>query len=146
MHEKLPSDGAISLSLLTVSYFARPLKVFERSAQWSQTWFREKSGSWLRTLYNHSADSGNIAWWNIFPFYVFTIYCFGRALCDAYESRVFELLWLSCSFAFGCTKIFVWRNSTPPGYRENDWTFGKTLAVLSLMLPLLALPELYAGK
>jgi hypothetical protein len=55
----LSSDVVISLSLLTVSYFARLLTVFERSAQWSQTWFRQKPGSWLRKLYDHSADGGN---------------------------------------------------------------------------------------
>jgi hypothetical protein len=142
----LSVDVALSLSLLTVSYIARFLKVFEKSAQWSQKWFRQMPSSWLKTLYHRSANDGKLAWWNVSPFCVFVTYCLGRAVCDMYESRIFELLWLSCSFVFGCTKIFTWRNSTPPGWGENSWTFGQILPVLGLMLPLLAFPELYTGK
>ena len=144
--KSLSIDVAFSLGLLSVNYIARLLKAFKKSAEWSNRWFRQKPGLWLKALYDYSAGDGNLSWWNVFPFCVFVTYCLGRTVCDMYESRVFELLWLSCTFVFGCTKIFAWRDSTPPGYGENTWTFGQILAVLGLILPLLAFPQLYAGK
>lgn len=140
-----PVDGIMALLLLGINYIARLIKVFERSAGWSRVWFSEKPSTLLKKLYDRTANNGNIAWWNIIPFWTFVIYCLGRAIYDMCQSQIFELLWLSFSFAYGCGKLFLTRNIAPDNYQESGWAFGQILAMLSLAVPILGLPQIYYG-
>lgn len=138
-------DAIIALLLLGVNYTARLMKAFERPAAWSRLWFREKPSALLKILYNRTANGGNIPWWNIIPFWIFVVYCLGRAVYDMCESRVFQLLWLSWSFGYGCAKLIMTRDLAPKDYQESDWAFGQILAMLALAVPVLGLPQIYYG-
>jgi hypothetical protein len=96
------------------------LKGFKRSAQWSQTCFREKLGSWLKTLSDHSADSGNIAWWAICsaysPFIALGVHF---ATCTSLESS-------SCSGSRAVSRSAASSSSCGaiPHLRDSERTTG----------------------
>jgi ABC-type antimicrobial peptide transport system permease subunit len=147
----LPADTVFSLCVLSVSFTSRILKLFVTTSDLAEKYFRQKPGQWLKRQYYCAANptpTGTVSafFCRVKAFAIIVTYVNARAIFDTYTSDVFELIWLTLSFTYGSAQLFRWRSFTQGIINENSWSFGQLLAPLSLILPLLALPEVYAGE
>lgn len=146
-------DVVFSVCLVTAGYIARLSKLFISTSKCFKHWFRDLPGSGLKSLFDKtetlSGTSSNgisrLAW-RLLGTLILGVYVDLRALFDLYESLLSELIWLSFSLLWGTPKIFVWRMGAPVRNYEDTWSFGQLLPLLLLLLPVVALPELYSGK
>ena len=69
------------------------------------------------------------------------------------DEPVVQILWLAYALAWGTIRLFVTRKKVH-SYRYNDklaseedfWSFGQSVSVALLMLPILAMAEMFFGK
>ena len=64
------------------------------------------------------------------------------AFADLHKTQI---LWLCFALAWGTIHLFTARSYLPQG-AENVWSFGQTLPVVLLMLPVLSIAEDCYGK
>jgi hypothetical protein len=94
----------------------------------------DKASKWLNT-----AKYGGIN-----NFFVLFFFLWGEFL----DSFLWEIVWLAFGNTFGVAQIYLWRwVIRPPNLTgsENSMSFGQTVAVLLLALPILAAGEVYYG-
>ena len=149
--QALYPDTIFWLCMLSVSLISRVLKLFVTSSDLLERYFRHKPGQWLKRQYHSLANSrtprGTVRdfFRRLKAFTIIVAYVNARAILDTCTSDFFELVWLSLSFAYGSVRLLAWRSISQGRINENSWSFGQLLAPLSLIVPLLALPEIYAG-
>jgi hypothetical protein len=146
-------DAVMSVCLLTAGYLARLSKLFESTSEFFKYWLKERPGAYLKGMHDgadrRSRTSTNAVarlYWKLLAAFLLGCYVDARSLYDLYESLLSELIWLSFSLLWGTFKILVWRNGAPTREYEDAWTFGQLLPLLLLLMPLVAIPELYAGR
>lgn len=147
------SDALFSICLVTAGFLARLSKLFVSTSEIFRLWLRDRPSSWLKrrfdTAERYARSSNTVAtrfYWKSLATFILGIYVEARSLYDLYESLLSELIWLSFSLLWGTTKIFAWRMNAPVRQYENDWGFGQLVPLLLLLLPMVAVPDLYAGK
>lgn len=136
-------DLIASVSILTITHFARISKLFVSTSSRSALWLKKKPSEWLKSQYTNCTLKSR--WWDPRSLLLIIVYTHSRAIYDSYESRIFETLWLTFGYVYGCVQILRWRGSAPAGYHDSNWGFGQLLALLSLFVLLVALPETIAG-
>ena len=137
------SDTVLSIILLTINLVARLVKLLRAEPRQPNERLRRRPGDYLRKLYRRKVNSTGR--FNALPFLSILAYVTGRAICDIYDSQLFGLLWLTLSFLYGLLMLFNWRQAAPTDLGNGVWGFGQLLAVFGLVLPLIALPGIYAG-
>lgn len=147
-------DAVFATCVLVLGFVSRVVRLFDGISSACDKWLRTKPDILLQGLgqagqerAKQSTNSISRAGWRIATAAVISIYIFGKALRDCVGSTLSQLLWLSFSLLYGTVKIFAWR-STSAGVElaENAWGFGQVIPLLMLIQPLMAVPELFAGK
>lgn len=146
-------DAIFSICLITAGFIARLSKLFISTSEFFRLWLRDRPSNWLKHKFDIAERKGRISdvaaarlCWRALATFILGIYVKARSLYDLYESLLSELLWLSFSLLWGFSKIFAWRMSAPVKIYENQWSFGQLASLLLLLLPMVALPELYSGE
>jgi hypothetical protein len=146
-------DAVFSLCLITAGYVARLCKLFNSTSEFFRQWLRDRPSSWLKRNFDiaerHATSSSKVIvrlYWTSLATLILGIYVEARGLYDLYESLLSELIWLTFSLLWGFSKVFTWRMDAPIREYEDSWGFGQLVPLFLLLLPVVAVPELYAGR
>jgi hypothetical protein len=148
-----PPDVVFSVCLISVGYLSRLSKLFISTSEFFRFWLRDRPSTWLKRTFDiadgsarRSKNMGARFCWRTLATLILGIYVDARSLYDLYESLLSELIWLSFSLFYGVSKTFTWRKDSAVREYENKWGFGQLVPLLLLLLPLVALQEIYAGE
>ena len=139
--------------LITAGFIARLSKLFISTSEFFKLWLRNRPSRWLKCKFEIAERKAKISdtaatrsYWRALATFILGIYVDARSIYDLYESLLSELVWLSLSLLWGFFKIFAWRMSAPVKIYENQWGFGQLVPPLLLLLPVVAIPDLYSGE
>jgi hypothetical protein len=150
----------VSILVIGISYLHSGIRLFDPTAEFTRKYFRAWPGSILkRSLYfleRRSTRRGiRAALWFLPYLGVFAGFTCLRVLYDIVESMLLEILWLSFAIAWGTIKLWDTRSSArfdedgqdvganPEVLEEDFWSFGQTLPLVLLLLPILAMAQAY---
>lgn len=147
------ADVVFSVCVLTVGFLSRLVKLFDNPSRVAKLWLRTKPGGWLKrqcgACLRNAKEASNWAtktYWKLLTAILIAVYIWIKAIYEALGSALAELLWISFNLFYGTAKVFSWRFSTTGiGLQEGEWTFGQTVAILMLILPLMAITEIHSG-
>ncbi|KAF2662386.1 hypothetical protein K491DRAFT_709756 [Lophiostoma macrostomum CBS 122681] len=151
---------AISVLVVAFSYIHNGIRLFDPTAEFSRRWFRSFPGWYvkqiLRMLEDRATAPGlRAATWSVPYLLVFAAFASARALYDIAESMLLEIIWLTFAMAWGTIKLWDTRSSAvfdPVGndvganeavLEEDFWSFGQTLPLVLLLLPILSMVQTY---
>ncbi|KAF1998801.1 hypothetical protein P154DRAFT_438573 [Amniculicola lignicola CBS 123094] len=145
----------VSILVVGVSYIHSGIRLFDPTAEFSRRYFRAWPGKHIKRFLHHlerkSRPHGTRATlWNVSFLAVYVVFVIARASYDICESMLTEILWLSFAIAWGTIKLYDTRNSAAldPSVgekvlEENFWSFGQTLPLVLILLPLLSMAQAY---
>jgi hypothetical protein len=150
----------VSIFVVGVSYVHSGVRLFDPTAALTRKYFRAWPGSYLkRFLYlleRKSAPRGlRAGLWTLPYLVVFAGFASLRAVYDILESMLFEILWLTFAIAWGTVKLWDTRrtvqynregkavNANPAVLEEDFWSFGQTLPLVLLLVPILGMAQAY---
>lgn len=159
-----PKAWSMIMSLLVViaSYVHSGARLFDPTAEFTRKWLRNWPGShvkrFLYLLEQRAAHRGlRSIWCKVAYLIIFAGFTSVRAFYDLVESMLLEILWLGFAIAWGTVKLWVTRGTLtyrqPPAgqdhlqptaiLEEDYWSFGQTLPLALLLIPLLAMAQTY---
>ncbi|KAF2271493.1 ArfGap-domain-containing protein [Westerdykella ornata] len=150
----------VSVLVVGLSYLHTIIRQFDPTAQCTRKCFRSWPGSIVKRLLHelerHASRKGLRSAGAILP-YLLVFACFAtmRALFDILESMLLEIIWLAFAMSWGTIKLWATRASVsndvdghdvganPEVLEEDYWTFGQTLPLILLLLPILSMIQAY---
>lgn len=150
----------VSILLAGGSYIHRGIRLFDPTAELTQKYLRTWPGQHLkRLLYvlerKITRNGIRAGLWTILYLVLFAGFTSVRAVYDISESMVVEIIWFSFAIAWGSIKLWETRGSvtfTAEGLdkganldvlEEDYWSFGQTLPLVLLLLPILSMAQVY---
>ncbi|KAF2261574.1 hypothetical protein CC78DRAFT_583579 [Lojkania enalia] len=151
---------AVSVLVVGLSYIRSGIRLLDPTAEFSRQYFRARPGLYVkRLLYfleRRAGSKGARAFiWQI-PYLVsFAAFVSTRVAFDIVESMLLEVIWLSFAIAWGTIKLYDTRASAgyntdgedmganPEVLEENTWSFGQTLPLVLLLLPIMSMVQAY---
>lgn len=151
---------AFSVVVVAVSYVRCIFRLFEPIAGLSRKYIRQWPGSkvkhTLHFLERRSTSRRLPAYlWQVPYLAFYSAFIAARAFYDIAESMLLEIMWLVFAMAWGTIKIWTTRDSANYNFdgwnytenheilEENVWSFGQTLPLVLLLLPLLSMAQAY---
>ncbi|KAI8938423.1 hypothetical protein NX059_004316 [Plenodomus lindquistii] len=151
---------AFSVVVIVVSYVHCIFRLFEPIAETSRICTRQWPAAKVkRTLHflETKSEDGRISscLWNMPYLITYAGFTTARAFYDIAESMLLEIIWLTFAMAWGTIKIWTTRQSVTYNFdglnytqnhevlEENVWSFGQTLPLILLLLPLLSMAQAY---
>ncbi|PSN68909.1 hypothetical protein BS50DRAFT_632753 [Corynespora cassiicola Philippines] len=149
-----------SILVVGLSYIHGGIRLFDPKAEFTRRYFRKMPGTYLKRIVNfldHKSKQRGIraAPWILPLLLAYSTFVIARSSYDIAESMLLEIIWLAFAIAWGTIKIWDTRKIT--GYNakgnytganvevldENSWSFGQTLPLVLLLLPLLSMAQAY---
>ncbi|CAO2652751.1 Nn.00g021620.m01.CDS01 [Neocucurbitaria sp. VM-36] len=149
-----------SVAVVAFSYIHCGMRLFDPTAEttrkYLRTWPGSKSKQILFALERKAFGTGLRAHlWHVPYLSLYAAFASFRAFYDISESMLLEIIWLTFAMAWGTIK--VWETRATAAYNfdgisitinqevheENSWTFGQTLPLILLLLPLLSMAQAY---
>ncbi|KAH9868865.1 hypothetical protein J1614_007940 [Plenodomus biglobosus] len=151
---------AFSIAVVVVSYVHCIFRLFEPTAGTPRKYIRQWPGTKVKhALYfleRKSASQSLAAYlWHVLYLIMYSMFIPARAFYDIAESMLLEIIWLTFAMAWGTIKIWTTRYSATFNYdgrnltenhevlEENVWSFGQTLPLVLLLLPILSMAQAY---
>ncbi|KAF2714203.1 ArfGap-domain-containing protein [Pleomassaria siparia CBS 279.74] len=145
-----------SVLVVGTSYILSGIRLFDPTSELTRQHLRNWPGSYLKSLlfFLERRSRRNMVW--TIPYSItFGGFAAARAFYDLAASMLMEILWLTFAIAWGTIKI--WDTRAAANYntqgeyvganadvlQENSWSFGQTLPLVLLLLPLLSMAEAY---
>lgn len=150
----------LSVLVVGISYIHSGVRLFDSTAAFSRRYFRTVPGTYLKGLLyflERKADQRALgaAIWTLPYLLSFFAFSSARAFYDLAESMLLEIIWLSFAIAWGTIKVWATRASAQYTYDgnhygysitalgEDSWSFGQTLPLVLLLLPILSMAQSY---
>lgn len=154
------SSMVFSALVIGISYLSAGMKLFDPTSALSRKYIRTWPGSHIKRLLHNLDQRSQIKGtragiFGLFYLLVFAAFAAARACFDMLESMLFEIIWLTFAIAWGTIKLFTTRSSArynsvsqdvganPDVLSEDTWTFGQTLPLILLLLPILSMAQVY---
>lgn len=151
---------AFSIVVVALSYVHCILRLFDPNAEHLRRYLRHWPGSRLKKVLHYlesrTTRPGIRAQMLTPPFlFLYALLAATRAFYDIAESMLLEILWLTFAMAWGTIKVWSTRSSATYNFdgisytfnhdvlEENAWSFGQTLPLILLLLPLLSMAQAY---
>ncbi|KAJ4362968.1 ADP-ribosylation factor GTPase activating protein, ER-Golgi transport [Neocucurbitaria cava] len=149
-----------SVTVVAFSYIHCGMRLFDPTTETSRKYFRTWPGYKIKQLL-HSLERRALCkgfwakFWHVPYLSLYAVFTSCRALYDISESMLLEIIWLTFAMAWGTIKVWETRASAAYNYdginftfnddvrEENTWTFGQTLPLILLLLPLLSMAQAY---
>ncbi|KAF2805838.1 uncharacterized protein BDZ99DRAFT_574127 [Mytilinidion resinicola] len=161
-HTKIYSM-VVSILVVSLSYINCGVKMFDPTSAVTRRYIRVWPGRQIKRVLRRMVRSSEKSMWaNIIlrlPYLaLYSAFTSARALCDTVESMLGEILWLSFAIAWGTIKVWTTRtsshydsrgfntNANPDVLSEDSWSFGQTLPLILLLLPVLSMAQVYFDK
>jgi hypothetical protein len=149
-----------SIFVIVVSYLRCGMRLFDPGACISHKCLRAFPGSkFKQALYflerNASHNGLRATLWHVLFLAIYAIFTCCRAFFDIVGSMLVEIIWLTFAIAWGTIKIWTTRTAVRFNYhgreymlkhdisQENSWSFGQTLPLVLILLPLLSMAQAY---
>lgn len=145
-----------SVAVISVSYIHCAVRLFDPNGQTSQKYLRARPGSYFKSLLfflekKVLCKGFQSRLWNVFYLPLYAIFVSTRSFFDIMQSMLLEIVWLSFAMAWGTIKIWDTRSAVsfnPDGeshdvHEDSHWSFGQTLPLVLLILPLLSMAQAY---
>ena len=149
-----------SVIIVSFSYIHCGIRLFDPTAETSRKYLRIWPG-WrikklLHFLERKALHRGFQAYiWHVLYLPLYAGFASLRAFYEISESMLLEIIWLAFAMAWGTIK--VWETRSIEAYNldgqnitinhevqgENSWSFGQTLPLILLLLPLLSMAQAY---
>ncbi|RDA86943.1 hypothetical protein CP532_1849 [Ophiocordyceps camponoti-leonardi (nom. inval.)] len=140
---------------LSFALRVRVRRPVSRGLQKPILWIMVRGGRWPRSGMSRYSKTQDL-WFYVVQPLVMALFFTLRLMLDLFGSMLFELYWLIGALAWGSLKLWAARDSLRGDSRvafgrynsvlsrlneEDQWSFGQTLAVLLLALPVWSLVE-----
>ncbi|OAL47847.1 ArfGap-domain-containing protein [Pyrenochaeta sp. DS3sAY3a] len=145
-----------SVAVISVSYIHCAVRLFDPNGQTSQKYLRAWPGSYFKSLLfflekKVLCKGVQSRFWNILYLPLYAIFVSTRSFFDIIQSMLLEIVWLAFAMAWGTIKIWDTRSAVsfnPAGeshdvHEDSHWSFGQTLPLVLLILPLLSMAQAY---
>ena len=165
-HAVLPAQRSetlvhdVSVIVVAISYTHCGLRLFDPTAEISRKYLRIWPGTKFKellfTVECRALERGlRGALWHCVYLPLYTIFVNIRAFYDVLESMLLEIMWLTFAMAWGTIKVWETRAAAAITYNgehftynrdvflENSWSFGQTLPLVLLLLPILSMAQAY---
>lgn len=150
----------VSIFVVAISYLHSGVRLFDPTANFTRRYIRAWPGSYLKRgllyLERRSMRPGiRASLWTLLYLLVFGCFAALRAAYDIFESMLLEILWLAFAIAWGTVRLWDSRGTyiydvhgdmTYPHsdvLEEDHWSFGQTLPLVLLLLPILSMAQAY---
>ncbi|KAH7062874.1 hypothetical protein BKA63DRAFT_587235 [Paraphoma chrysanthemicola] len=149
-----------SIFVVIVSYLQCGIRLFDPGAQASHKYLRAWPGWKIKkALYQverkilHSGTQARL--WLVPYLASYAIFVCCRAFYDIVGSMLLEVIWLSFAIAWGTIKVWTTRAAAQFTFdgaeitinqdvsEENTWSFGQTLPLVLILLPVLSMAQAY---
>ncbi|KAF2035131.1 hypothetical protein EK21DRAFT_84759 [Setomelanomma holmii] len=149
-----------SVFVVAVSYLHCGIRLYDPGARISHKYLRARPG-WkikgaLHLLEQKASRDGLRAWlWHVPYITFYAIFTCCRAFYDISGSMLLEVIWLTFAIAWGTIKVWTTRAAAQFNFdgaqftlnkdvsQENSWSFGQTLPLVLILLPLLSMAQAY---
>ncbi|KAF1843356.1 uncharacterized protein K460DRAFT_289947 [Cucurbitaria berberidis CBS 394.84] len=149
-----------SVVVITSSYIYCGIRLFDPRAETTRKYFRTWPGSkYKQMLYfverRALRDDFQATFWHVLYLSLYASFTSIRAFCDILESMLLEIVWLTFAMAWGTIKVWDTRAMASFNFdgktitinskvvEENSWSFGQTLPLFLVVLPLLSMAQAY---
>lgn len=149
-----------SVFIVAISYLHCGIRLFDPGAAISHRYLRAWPGTKIKhALYfleRKALRKGLQAQlWTVPYLALYAIFACCRAFCDISGSMLLECIWLSFAIAWGTIKVWSTRAVADFNFdgsrfslnsdvsEENSWSFGQTLPLVLILLPLLSMAQAY---
>ncbi|KAF2489137.1 hypothetical protein BU16DRAFT_567319 [Lophium mytilinum] len=161
-HTKIYSM-VVSILVVSLSYINCGVKMFDPTSAVTRRYTRVWPGKQIKRVLRRMIKGSEKSMWanallRLPYFALYSAFTSARALCDIVESMLGEILWLSFAIAWGTIKVWTTRtsshydshgfntNANPDVLLEDSWSFGQTLPLILLLLPMLSMAQIYFDK
>ncbi|KAH7070960.1 hypothetical protein FB567DRAFT_455484 [Paraphoma chrysanthemicola] len=149
-----------SIFVVIVSYLQCGIRLFDPGAQTSHKYLRVWPGWKIKKALYHlerkTLHNGTRARLWLVPYLAsYAIFVCCRAFYDIVGSMLLEVIWLSFAIAWGTIKVWTTRAAAQFTFdgaeitinqdvsEENTWSFGQTLPLVLILLPILSMAQAY---
>ncbi|KAF2113284.1 hypothetical protein BDV96DRAFT_601462 [Lophiotrema nucula] len=150
----------VSILVVAISYIHSGIRLFDPTAEFTRKHFRAWPALHIKRALNffeQGSRQGGIraALWKVLFLVAFAMFTCSRAFLDLAESMLLEIVWLGFAIAWGTIKLYGTRatasydvdgfnvGANPEVLQEDSWSFGQTLPLILLVLPLLSMAQAY---
>lgn len=149
-----------SVFVVAVSYLHCGVRLFDPGARTSHKYLRAWPGAQIKqVLYflerKAMRDGLRAQLWHVPYLLLYAIFVCLRVFYDISGSMLLEIIWLTFAIAWGTIKVWSTRAVAEFNFngfgitlnqdmtQENAWSFGQTLPLVLLLLPLLSMAQAY---
>jgi hypothetical protein len=149
-----------SVFVVAVSYLHCGIRLYDPGAQISHKYLRALPGRRIKEalhfLEKKAMRNGLRAWfWHVLYLTFYAVFVCSRAFYDISGSMLLEVIWLSFAIAWGTIKVWTTRAAAQFTFdgteitinqdvsQENSWSFGQTLPLVLILLPLMSMAQAY---
>lgn len=145
-----------SVLVVSISYIHSGIRLFDPTSELTRKYLRAWPGHHIKRLLHFlERRSRKQGFWKVPYLLVFAFFTSARVSCDLVASMLVEIIWLTFAIVWGTIK--VWDTRASAGYNterqyvgangdvleEDSWSFGQTLPLVLLLLPLLSMAQAY---
>jgi hypothetical protein len=152
-----------SIIIVALSYIYPGIRLFDPAASTSRKYLRTlpslKAKQLLHTVELKVSSRGVTAHvWQPLYLILYAGFISNRAFYDISESMLLEIIWLTFAMAWGTIKVCETRAAAAYNFdgekvtlildilEENSWSFGQTLPLILLLLPMPSMVQAYLDR
>ncbi|KAF1913336.1 hypothetical protein BDU57DRAFT_504437 [Ampelomyces quisqualis] len=151
---------AFSVFVVGISYLHCGIRLFDPGASISHKYLRAWPASKIKQCLNileekNLRNGARARLWHVPYLTCYGMFTCCRAFYDISGSMLLEIIWLTFAIAWGTIKIWATRSAAGFNFdgkhfdenrdvsQENSWSFGQTLPLVLILLPLLSMAQAY---